>query len=175
MTVAVLSRWLTSTFSMSATGISHVFLLSVTTRWSPPSKTVSANPHRSLLRKKIKIPPRMQSGIIAWVHRSIADRGGLLITCHAATQIKRADGSTHFARCMWLADNWGNPRVSIGLALRLSNAVRRRQTKLLYPNHRLPSMTHGRCDPRSLEPIVRRCSRRLAHPRHMLEPPNPLV
>src|ERR1700723_2442920 len=40
--------------------------------------------------------------------------------------------------------------------MRLSDArLRRRQTKLLYPNHRLPSLAHRRRHPRSLEPIVR--------------------
>src|SRR6266851_6027388 len=39
--------------------------------------------------------------------------------------------------------------------MRLSDArLRRRQSKMLYPNHR-PLLAHRRRDPRSLEPIVR--------------------
>ena len=40
--------------------------------------------------------------------------------------------------------------------MRLSDAgVRRRQTKLIYPNHRSPSWLIEDTTPRSLEPIVR--------------------
>jgi len=40
--------------------------------------------------------------------------------------------------------------------MRLSDArLRRSKKKLIYPNHRLPSLAHRRRHPRSLEPIVR--------------------
>jgi len=40
--------------------------------------------------------------------------------------------------------------------MRLSDAqVRRRQTKLIYPNHRLPPWLIEDATPRSLEPMVR--------------------
>jgi hypothetical protein len=43
------------------------------------------------------------------------------------------------------------------LTMRLSDAgMRRRQTKLIYPNHRLPPWLTEDATPRSLEPIVRR-------------------
>ena len=39
--------------------------------------------------------------------------------------------------------------------MRMSDARwRRHTTKLIYPNHRLPSLAHRRRNPRSLEPIV---------------------
>jgi len=42
------------------------------------------------------------------------------------------------------------------LTMRLSDAgFHQRQTKALYLNHRLPSLAHRSCAPRSLEPIVR--------------------
>jgi len=45
----------------------------------------------------------------------------------------------------------------VRLTIRLSDAgLRRRQTKLIYPNHRPHSLAHRRCDPRSLEPMVSR-------------------
>ncbi len=40
------------------------------------------------------------------------------------------------------------------LTMRLSDAGARGQTKLIYPNHRPPSLAPRRRDPRSLEPIV---------------------
>jgi hypothetical protein len=44
----------------------------------------------------------------------------------------------------------------VRLTIRLSDArLRRRKTKLFYPDHRSHSMAYRRCDPRSLEPIVR--------------------
>jgi hypothetical protein len=40
--------------------------------------------------------------------------------------------------------------------MRLSDAeLRRRKTKLIYPNHRFPPWLNGDDTPRSLEPIVR--------------------
>jgi hypothetical protein len=39
--------------------------------------------------------------------------------------------------------------------MRLSDAGARRQTKLIYPNHRLPPCPTEGAAPRSLEPIVR--------------------
>ena len=47
--------------------------------------------------------------------------------------------------------------VAWRLTIRLSDAgLRRRQTKLIYPNHRLPPWLNGDATRRSLEPIVRR-------------------
>jgi hypothetical protein len=47
------------------------------------------------------------------------------------------------------------------LTMRLSDAgLRQRQTKLIYPNHRLPPWLTGPTASRSLEPIVRRCYHR---------------
>src|SRR6266478_4997182 len=44
--------------------------------------------------------------------------------------------------------------------MRLSDAgLRRRQTKLIYPDHRLPTWPTEVATPRSLEPIVRRTAR----------------
>jgi hypothetical protein len=61
----------------------------------------------------------------------------------------------------WIARTWHwdvramSPRW--GLTMRLSDAgLRRRRTKVLYPNHRSPPWLTEDPTPRSLEPIVRR-------------------
>src|SRR5580658_5935969 len=48
------------------------------------------------------------------------------------------------------------PRFALHLTMRLSDAgLHQRQTKALYPNHRLPPWLTEDAAPRSLEPIVR--------------------